>query len=185
MGDRVTPTPVPGLVVIGGLPATGKSTIATAVAAALGASYIRIDTIEQALVTSGELAQAPVAAGYHVGYALTGDQLRVGRPVIAECVNPFEVTRNAWRDVAQAHDTWIVEVELICSDHDEHRRRVETRTSDIPGLALPTWHQVTDREYQPWTSDRLVIDTAHHSRAEAANIVIEHVGTASRPVKPT
>ncbi|MER7069211.1 zeta toxin family protein [Streptomyces albidoflavus] len=34
----------PALVVIGGLPATGKSTVGRAVARRLGASYLRIDT---------------------------------------------------------------------------------------------------------------------------------------------
>src|SRR5690242_15532319 len=35
-------------------------------------AYLRIDTIEQALVESGELAAPPAAAGYVTGYALAG-----------------------------------------------------------------------------------------------------------------
>jgi predicted kinase len=54
----------PGLIVLGGLPGTGKSTIAVRLARELRAPYLRIDSIEQALVDSGELAGQPRAAGY-------------------------------------------------------------------------------------------------------------------------
>ena len=54
----------------------------------------------------------------------------------------------------------VVEIEIVCSDRAEHRRRVETRVPDIEGLMLPTWQEVVDRDYRPWTRDRLVVDTA-------------------------
>ena len=181
MHDQRLARPEPGLVVVAGLPGTGKSTIAVPAARHLSAAYIRIDTIEQALVSSGELGAAPVAVGYYLGYALAADQLRVGRSVIAECVNPLKITRDAWRDIAADHKCWFVDVELICSDQDEHRRRVETRTSDIPGLVLPTWRQVLDRHYQPWDRDRLVIDTAQLSTAESVSQITQLVTSAAQP----
>jgi hypothetical protein len=48
----------------------------------------------------------------------------------------------------------------MCSDVNEHRRRVETRNTDIPGLKLPTWEEVVGREYHLWDREHLVIDTA-------------------------
>jgi predicted kinase len=39
----------PMLVVVGGLPATGKTTVSRAAAARVGAAYLRIDTIEHAI----------------------------------------------------------------------------------------------------------------------------------------
>ncbi|MEY6569685.1 AAA family ATPase [Streptomyces albidoflavus] len=46
-----SPRTRPVLVVIGGLPATGKSTAGRAAAHRLGATYLRIDTIRQSLFT--------------------------------------------------------------------------------------------------------------------------------------
>ncbi|PIE46480.1 MAG: hypothetical protein CSA42_08340 [Gammaproteobacteria bacterium] len=42
----------------------------------------------------------------------------------------------------------------------EHRHRVGTRSTDVPNLKLPTWEQVQSREYHPWESECIVIDTA-------------------------
>ena len=60
-----------------------------------------------------------------------------------------------------------VEVEVICSNADVHRRRVEARTSDVPRLRLPTWAEVTARDYEPWMRNRIVIDTATATPVES------------------
>ncbi|KDN22131.1 AAA family ATPase [Amycolatopsis rifamycinica] len=159
------------LVVLGGLPGTGKSTVARPLARALGAAYLRIDTIEQALADSGELAEPPRAAGYVAGYALARDQLANGVDVVAECVNPLKITRDAWRAVG----TRVLEVELVCSDPAEHRARVEGRVADIPGLRLPSWRDVVEREYEPWDRDHLVIDTAVVTAAESAELILRQL----------
>jgi predicted kinase len=70
--------------------------------------------------------------GYSVAYAIAEDNLRLGRIVIADCVNPWPLTRDAWRSVADRAGARAVEVEIVCSDRAEHRRRVESRAADIP-----------------------------------------------------
>ncbi|MCT2585000.1 AAA family ATPase [Actinophytocola gossypii] len=154
------------LVVVGGLPATGKTTVSRAVARKLGAAYLRIDTIEQAVVrfaereSSGDELRHAVTwgLGYDIAYAVARDLLSQGSPVIAECVNPMEITRDAWRDAAAS--TRLVEVELVCSDPAEHERRATSRTVDIPDLTLPTWADIVNREYEPWDRPHVVLDTA-------------------------
>jgi predicted kinase len=148
------------LIVIGGLPGTGKTSLAMGLARTLDAVQVRVDTIEQALRTSTMASDAIGAAGYVVAYGIAADNLRLGRIVVADCVNPVESTRAAWREVARRAGVAVFEVEVTCSDASEHRRRVESRGSDIAGLKLPTWDEVTAREYEPWTDERVVIDTA-------------------------
>ncbi|MBB5857346.1 AAA family ATPase [Amycolatopsis umgeniensis] len=158
----------PCLVVLGGLPATGKSTVAAELACRTGFTYLRIDSIEQAVIRSTALRQPLGPVGYIVGYDLAADQLRHGVSVIADCVNPLGITREAWRTVAVRHGARVLEVEVVCSSPEEHRRRAETRTVDVVGLEPPGWQSILDHEYEPWTRDRVVVDTARQSAAESA-----------------
>ena len=157
------------LVVIGGLPATGKSTIATALAGRTATPYLRVDRIEQAIVTWSSLSHPLGPVGYAVAYALAEEQLQLGLDVIVECVNPVAVTRDGWLDMAALAGAVLIEVEVICSDEAEHRRRVESRVSDVDGLSKPTWSAVLKREYEPWSRERLVIDTATTSPESAVD----------------
>ena len=40
-------------------------------------------------------------AGYVVAYGVAEDNLRIGRIVVADTVNPVQATRDAWLDVAR------------------------------------------------------------------------------------
>lgn len=168
----------PVLIVVGGLPATGKSTFAARIAEAERAPYLRVDRIEHAIVGSSQLRHPVGVVGYAVAYALAEEQLLLGLDVVVECVNPIAVTRDAWRSTADRASASIVEVELICSDKVEHQRRVETRTSDVDGLIKPTWEQVAGRVYESWERPHLVIDTAGTTTGEAVGRILMAIATA-------
>lgn len=155
------------LIVFGGLPATGKSTLSLTLARELHAVHVRIDTIEAALQTAMPKGQSMDDWGYRVAYVIAEDNLRLGRTVIADSVNPIALTREAWLDVARRAGARAVEVEILCSNRTEHRRRVETRVGDIAGHKLPDWNDVAARHYEAWTGPHIVIDTAGNSVAQS------------------
>jgi len=161
------------LVVLSGLPGVGKTAIVHEVARHIGAVHLRIDSIEQAIRNSGVVQGSIDDAGYRVAYALAEDNLRLGQIVIADSVNPIQLTRDAWLDVAARANVQAVEIEIVCADANEHRRRVETRTADIFGLRLPTWDEVLARGLAPWNREHLVLDTASKTQEETAATVLE------------
>jgi predicted kinase len=167
----------PVLIIVGGLPATGKSSTAERLASAAATPYLRVDRIEQAIVAESFLTHPLGAVGYAVAYALAGEQLRLGLDVIVECVNPLTLTRDAWISIAAGAGAAVVEVELVCSDTAEHRRRVETRATDVKGLVKPSWEEVARREYEPWDRPHLVIDSARTSPAVAAARILDEIAS--------
>jgi predicted kinase len=153
------------LYIFGGLPGSGKTTLSTALAQRCHAVYLRIDTVEHALRSCG--VKVDGSAGYVVSYQLARENLRLGRSVVADSVNPLEVTRKAWRDIAVEANVPFAEIEVLCSREDEHRARVESRKADIPGFQLPGWTDVLQREYEPWRTEHIVLDTAGEAPAES------------------
>ncbi|MBP8082932.1 MAG: AAA family ATPase [Spirochaetes bacterium] len=148
----------PVLYIFSGLPGVGKSVLAKALAEKTKSVYLRIDTIEQAI---RDLCSFEVQGeGYRLAYRIVEDNLRLGNSVVADSCNPWDLTRREWQQAAVNSDADYVDIEVICSDEVEHRRRVESRKSDIPGLVLPDWENVSSRKYETWESPRILIDTA-------------------------
>jgi predicted kinase len=162
------------LYIFGGLPGTGKTTLATALARRCGACYLRIDTIEQAMRDSGLVVDGP--PGYVVGYRLALDNLRLGVSVVADSVNPLTITRQAWVDVALQASSPYVEIEVICSDRAEHHERITARQTDIAGLRLPTWNEVMERHYEEWNTKHILLDTARQSPEQSTASLIAMLG---------
>jgi predicted kinase len=168
----------PLLIVFGGLPATGKTTIARALTQRLTATYLRIDAIEQRLRDQG---LAVGDAGYVIANALAAENLVIGRTVIADCANPVAASRNGWRETANRYAARLIEIEIICSDAAEHRCRVESRPTDIvSGHTQPTWDEVAKRDYEPWDGDHLILDTAADSVDRLADRAEAHIREAGR-----
>jgi predicted kinase len=124
---------------------------------------LRIDTVEQAL---RDFSLDVQGEGYSLCYRVALDNLKLGLSVVADSCNPVELTRLAWENVAREADAEFVNIEVICSDRLEHKKRAETRTIDVKGLRLPTWKEIEGREYHEWQRERAVVDTAKQTEKD-------------------
>lgn len=79
------------LIVFGGLPGIGKTTLASLIAEQRRATYLRVDNVEQAIRASGMLAGDVGPSGYLVLYALAKANLILGQTVVAESVNSLAI----------------------------------------------------------------------------------------------
>jgi predicted kinase len=160
-------TKKPILYLFSGLPGSGKTTLSKNIAKQVNAVYLRVDTIEQAL---RDFCSINVRGeGYCLSYKIASDNLRLGMSVVSDCCNPIELTRREWVQVALEARANYINIEVICSDAQEHRQRVESRISTVPGLRMPNWSEVENREYHKWTDDRIIIDTANRTETECVD----------------
>lgn len=161
------------LISFSGLPGVGKTTIAKLLASKLNITYLRIDTIEQAIKSSSVQKTEIDDSGYLVAYSVAKENLLNDTSIISDSVNPLMEIRDKWASIANEANVRIVEIEIICSDKKTHKTRVENRKSDIISHKLPSWAEITSLEYEMWTRSPIIIDTAKYSPDECVKAILK------------
>jgi len=152
----------PIVVAMTGLPATGKSTIAVAVAKRLEIPVLSADPLEAALHRVGVTRElGSDRAVYEVLQTLVETQLALEQSAIVDAVNQFEHLRRMWREVAERCGGVAVTIECVCSSDAIHERRLAERNRSIRGfLYEPSWPDVLERigRYESALEPDLVLD---------------------------
>ncbi|HLI07270.1 MAG TPA: AAA family ATPase [Ktedonobacteraceae bacterium] len=150
----------PKLIIIVGLPGSGKSTIAESLAARLSIPLFSVDPIESAMLRSGlERGFETGLAAYVVAETLAGEQLKCGLSAIIDAVSGVQEARDMWHSLACAHNATLIIIECVLA-RELHKQRIEARVRNMHGIPEVTWEDVENREYVPWQEGRLVLDTA-------------------------
>lgn len=148
--------------VMAGLPAAGKSSVAEGLARALGCAVLSVDPVEAAMWRAGVGQDQPTGlAAYVVVEVLAAEQLALGHDVVVDAVNAVEAAREQWRGLAKRTGSVLRFIEVRCSDEGEHRRRLEGRERGIDGFPEPSWGSVQARRagFGDWADDRLELDS--------------------------
>jgi len=148
------------LVVLSGLPGTGKSTLAELLSRTLGHPVFSVDPIESAMVSSGVARSFETGlAAYRVSLTLAEMQLARGQGAIIDAVNAVEPAKDMWRGLARRFRIPLIAIECVLSVERLHRRRIAGR---LRGLELPEpeWGDVERRrvEFTVWREGVLVVD---------------------------
>jgi predicted kinase len=155
------------MVVMAGLPGTGKSAVAGGVGATLGVPVVSVDPIESAILSAGIDADQPTGlAAYLVAETIAESVITGGNGVVIDAVNAVEPAREQWLKLAARCGIAIRFVEVVCSDESVHRARLEARGRQLAHLAEPTWHAVEQSldEWEAWSGEtgavpRITVDS--------------------------
>ena len=150
------------IIVISGLPGSGKSTIAEGLAKALKYPLLSVDPIESSIIRSGINRSFETGlAAYLVAERLAAEQLGLGMSVIIDAVSGVQEARDMWRNLSDRFQAPLIIIECVL-DPDLHKKRIESRTRNLHGIPEVTWQDVENRrkEYLVWEEERLILDTA-------------------------
>jgi len=131
--------------------------------------------VEAALKRSSLKIHPAEEAGYLALAAIAKSNLKLRLHVVTDTVNPVQESRALWRTTAQSSAARLFNIEVVCSDAAEHRRRVGSRQSDIEALKQPSWQEVRERRFDPWTEKRLLLDSAALSIPTAAEVILREL----------
>ena len=148
------------LIAMAGLPGSGKSTIAELVGSRLGIPVVSVDPIESAILSAGIDSDEPTGlAAYLVAETLAESIIAIGGSIIVDAVNAVDPAREQWVKLAARYGESVRFIEVVCSDPELHRERLEARGRKLPHVAEPTWHAVEQSldDYQPWTGDSSLV----------------------------
>jgi predicted kinase len=156
------------LIVISGLPGTGKTTLARALARRIGAAHLSVDAVEDALLGAGLDANWTTGvAAYEAVRTSAQENLSLALTVVVDAVNDSEAARQTWRDAANTTGVALHFVVLRPPPTVEHQRRLHTRTRHLRHVAEPTWGDVMERArtYAKWEDDRVELSACESVQA--------------------
>jgi len=158
------------LIVLSGLPGTGKSEIADGIARARKSPVLSVDPIESAIVRAGipRTFETGLAA-YLIALTLADKNLAAGLESVIDAVNSVEQAKDSWRELATKHAVELRIIECVVSNEEVHRTRLTSRER---GLAFvePTWDDVERRraEWTKWPEPHLTLDALDPTDANLA-----------------
>ncbi|CAA9314656.1 MAG: hypothetical protein AVDCRST_MAG61-1996 [uncultured Friedmanniella sp.] len=159
-----------------GLPGVGKSALADALGRRTRWPVLSVDPVEAALLGAGIGSHQPTGlAAYNIVDALAEHLLRLGQTVIVDAVNAAAEARAQWVDLAERTEVRLQFIEVICSDTELHRQRLEDRRRQLGHLPEPRWETLEQRRAQllSWSGARLVIDSVGDLDALVSELVCE------------
>lgn len=178
------------LVVLSGLPGSGKTLLARALGIALDAVVLSVDSVEKSIRRAGVNPAEPIGlAAYSVTQGLADDELALGHTVVADAVNQAPEARQVWQALARHHGAALRVVEVVCGDPTEHRRRVEERASTEKSMPPMRWQRVCElaESYRPWPAPTLTVDSTTDLRKlvrSALDFVVAGAASGPEPAAP-
>jgi len=166
----------PRIILVGGIPGTGKTTVAKEISTYLKIPFFNKDLLESALIEKGVCSIKELnGVGYALMERIALSELAFGRSVILDCVASSKRVNEHWSSFKTKDIRYI---ECVCSDQALHKARLETRKRNIPGWYELTWNDIENitKSYEPCFAARLNLDSKNPLKGNIEK-VLEYVSS--------
>ena len=110
-----------------GEPGSGKSTVARAIGARLGATVLDKDVIKAALLRTGIPEREAASGAYEVYFAQARAFVAAGHSLVLDNPVFWESVERRWLEIAVDAGSPAILIECVCPDRNELIRRLATR----------------------------------------------------------
>jgi aminoglycoside phosphotransferase family enzyme/predicted kinase len=149
------------MIVMTGLPGTGKSTVAAALARDLGADVLSTDRIRREAARPPGFSPADKGGVYERMFARAERRLRAGRSIVLDATFYRERLRASALSVGRKAGTCVFLVEVVCPERIVRERMDKrlraARRSRPAGFGV---HRIIRRSFEPVRGKHFVLDSA-------------------------
>lgn len=165
-----------------GLPASGKSTLASAIATSLRAIHLNSDTVRKELASKGKYSDDDKALVYQVLLDACCQALTEGRTVIADATFTFRHWRRAFEQMAASLGVSVYWI-LMTSADAVVRVRMQTGR---PFESEADYHVYLCLKeiFEPFEGAHLSLASDQLSLAAMVRLVLSHIGEADHIIDP-
>lgn len=146
------------VIIVLGLPGSGKSFFASRLADELKATYLNTDEVRMKMFTSRTYSDAEKMAVYDAMLVAMSDSIRNGMPVVLDGTFYKKALRNKFEEAAAQLDKKIIYIEVTAPENIIEERLKQPRKFSEADFEVYQKIKVT---VEPLEEDHLVLDSTH------------------------
>lgn len=160
------------VIIVLGLPGSGKSYFASKLAAELGADYISSDEVRMSLFSTRTYSDEEKKMVYDAMGSMMSDALFHKKPVVLDATFYRESLRNQFEEIAQGYREKIIYIEVTAPEHLIKERLQKPRLSSEADHAV---YLKLKEAYDPLKKDHLILFSSNNNISEMLSKAADYI----------